>query len=329
MEYLEAPRASSATLARRLFSEPAPALSPPPAEHAWTDDDAESLCRQLEVADGSLVPVRLVRGSWLLRRAEELRRARTDAERRQLAVPRRQELEDREPHAFLSAAEVRALPRGRAFITAAPLRLIAISHMWLTKDHPDPLGQQLVAFADEVRRQQSPLHHTTFFALRLVARALLCMRLPVTVFPDGEFAVFYDFVSLHQKDPHTGERTPSESHAFQRALDRMGSFYASPLTSTYCLARLPPGWDRLPTYSERGWCSFEQAASVLSLARGSAAAFNWPQHVEVGTPRRHNHRLRCRRLCRRLTPDPFAVSSPQTGRHAPRTACRADGPGLL
>ena len=35
-----------------------------------------------------------------------------------------------------------------------PLRLISISHGWLTPDHPDPSGQQLEKFAEMVRRER-------------------------------------------------------------------------------------------------------------------------------------------------------------------------------
>ena len=94
-----------------------------------------------------------------------------------------------EPSAFLSAAEVAALPRGRPFITEAPLRLVTKSHCWLTAEHPDPLGQQLVAFADEVRRQRTPLHHMVFFLMRLAARTLLCVELPETVGNDAQINV--------------------------------------------------------------------------------------------------------------------------------------------
>ena len=57
-------------------------------------------------------PVKLMRLSYLLKRAAKLRRAKTDEERRKLALPRRQWLEEHEPEAFLSADEVRKLGRG-------------------------------------------------------------------------------------------------------------------------------------------------------------------------------------------------------------------------
>eukprot|EP00966_Prymnesium_polylepis_P292608 6757715-Prymnesium_polylepis.1 len=54
----------------------------------------------------------VVRLSYLLKRAAKIRLAKTDEERRKLALPRRQWLEEHEPEAFLSADEVRKLGRG-------------------------------------------------------------------------------------------------------------------------------------------------------------------------------------------------------------------------
>ena len=104
-------------------------------------------------SDGSPAPVRLLRLSWLLQQA-----------RRRAVLPRRQELPE---EAFLSEAEVRALPRGhvgKAFETCGwwmtdhladkPLRIIAISYGWLTPEHPDPDGEQLRRFAQQIERER-------------------------------------------------------------------------------------------------------------------------------------------------------------------------------
>ena len=105
-------------------------------------------------SDGSPAPVRLLRLSWLLKQA-----------RRGAVLPRRQELPE---EAFLSEAEVRALPRGhvgQALETCRccmpddqradkPLRIIAISYGWLTPEHPDPDGEQLRRFAQQIERER-------------------------------------------------------------------------------------------------------------------------------------------------------------------------------
>ena len=105
-------------------------------------------------SDGSPAPVRLLRLSWLLQQA-----------RRRAVLPRRQELPE---EAFLSEAEVRALPRGHVGKDCEtcgcgmtddqradkPLRIIAISYGWLTPEHPDPEGEQLRRFAQQIERER-------------------------------------------------------------------------------------------------------------------------------------------------------------------------------
>ena len=117
--------------------------------------DPEGLWAQLLPGDdGSPPAVRLLRLSWLLERAEQLRRAPNEAARRALALPRRQELERDHPEAFLTVEEVRALKRGFENRSTDPLRLLSISHAWAIPEHPDPLGATLVAFAEQVRQER-------------------------------------------------------------------------------------------------------------------------------------------------------------------------------
>ena len=286
--------------------------------------NASKLLALMEPASGDgLAPVKLVRGSWLLKRAKKLRAARTDEERAKLRVPRRQELEQEEPHALLTPAEVAAMPRGHAGYRCEkrnpcccpepaeerPLKLISISHAWLTPDHPDPLGEQLVNFADVVARERRCCRDGDEVK-DFVRAACLCPCCPdfctigtfwglpyfgqqccakATSFPRGEFMAFYDFASLHQKDPETGGRTGEEKTAFDSALDTMGTWYAHSLATTVALDVFPAGWDATTPYSElrhtllspyslhsprpclpisltggdRGWPTFESAVSAL------------------------------------------------------------------
>jgi len=103
-------------------------------------------------------------------------------------------------------------------------------------------------------------------------------------FPAGEFAVFYDFGSLHQKNER-GERTPEEAAAFGRALGSMGSWYAHARTTTYVMRELPPGWAGATPYDERGWTTFE--SSVSGLIKGGAGGFGegWRPLVDPQNPR--------------------------------------------
>ena len=135
--------------------------------------DPGGLFEQLDPGiDGSPAPVRLLRLSWLIDRAAKLKAAPTEAARRALAIPRRQLLEQHESNAFLSSDEVKALKiddsaqskddfqdgfRVAQFMAQEnhpPLKIIAISHGWLTPAHPDPRGEQLLAFADQVSHER-------------------------------------------------------------------------------------------------------------------------------------------------------------------------------
>ena len=70
----------------------------------------EPLLALLESQDGKLAPVRLLKGSWLLARADMISHA--DIQQREiLRLPRRQDLPG---DAFLSVEDVRSLVRGHA-----------------------------------------------------------------------------------------------------------------------------------------------------------------------------------------------------------------------
>ena len=161
-------------------------------------------------SDGSPAPVRLLRLSWLLQQA-----------RRGAVLPRRQELPE---EAFLSEAEVRALPRGhmgQVYETCGcmmtdeqradtPLRIIAISHGWLTPEHPDPFGEQLARFAKQIEHERQHCPGSCFeVGCSLCCNALClgilagycCYVIPVfgqrcgetaQQLPSGEFGVFFE-----------------------------------------------------------------------------------------------------------------------------------------
>ena len=72
----------------------------------------------------------------------------------------------------------------------------------------------------------------------------------MTAFPSGEFMAFYDFASLHQKDPETGGRTGEEKTAFDSALGTMGTWYAHDKATTVALDVFPAGWESTTPYGE-------------------------------------------------------------------------------
>ena len=287
---------------------------PPDSEIYFKPEKMYSLMRR--GSDGSPAPVRLLRLSWLLKQA-----------RRGAVLPRRQELPE---EAFLSEAEVRALPRGhvgQAFETCGslsdepsglrdrfghsdkPLRIISISHGWLTPEHPDPFGEQLARFAKQIEHERQHCPGSCFeVGCSLCCNALClglgagycCYVIPLvgqqcgdtdTQLPSGEFGVFYDYCSLHQKDAD-GQRTQPEQAAFGTALQTMGMWYAHRLTTTVILSELPPGWPRsaedAPFFPEEGWLrgkgwpSFERAVSGM-IKRETGDSFR--RIVDPAVPR--------------------------------------------
>ena len=83
------------------------------AEGRLYQDAAKLFDLMRPATDDGLAPVKLVRGSWLLNRAKQLRHASTDEERAKLRMPRRQELERDEPDALLYGAYRAAMLEAR------------------------------------------------------------------------------------------------------------------------------------------------------------------------------------------------------------------------
>ena len=171
------------------------------------------------------LPVRLIRGSWMLERAKHVLSATTDEERRKRALPRRQIIEETHPRAFLSADEVRSMRRGhtgRGVETCdncescslwpgvdQPMKVVAISHGWLTPQHPDPFGQQLINFARQVEQERAVDLKSCDSCFNNVcccgAPNGCCFGVPfagqqccqtMDQFPNDEFAVFYECAAL-------------------------------------------------------------------------------------------------------------------------------------
>ena len=117
----------------------APDRLPPPGTYT----DVEHIFAALRPAPGSgsgLVPVRLLRTSWIKARAALVRKATSDDERRRLRLPRRQDLERDEPEAFMPVEELEQLKRSRTGCLAAG----ASSYCWhalrgRTPSPPPPL----------------------------------------------------------------------------------------------------------------------------------------------------------------------------------------------
>jgi len=225
------------------------------AADADTYNEVEGLLKLLEVLAGlTKPPVRLLRGSWLLKRARALSKAKTDEQRRQLALPRRQILERDHPEAFLSADEVRALYK----------KLLV--RWWFY-----PCGA-----CEERLRQPCCLCMACFIECcccfdcksRYIASFRGCSSCGERreQMPSGEFTVLYDFDSLLHKN-EAGERSDEEQAAFKAALGSMGARHGHRPTTTAATSRKPDGWLPAPPHHNRGRTAFEHPVSQMIKPR--------------------------------------------------------------
>ena len=264
-----------------------------------TYSSPEGIWAALEASEaGSLAPVRLLDSEWLLRRAEQLEQASSEA-RRELTLPCRQDLECAAPEAFLDVASLRKLPTGYG----GALPICAVSHAWISPEHPDPCGAQLLSLASLLRRgQRGELPHQRPLDMS-AAGPTGYQRLP------ARFGIFYDWASLCQKrldgaeaavgGAHEGggngdaatsvpaptlartpSRTPPERAAFEAALGSMQLWYVHQLLFTVCLTRLPAECEGLvPSWEERGWPTVEVAWAMLGKPNLRRC---WPMVLDAG-----------------------------------------------
>lgn len=209
----EAAQAADAAAAKVLEDLP-PLRAPRAAMETYTTN--ESFRRALESGDTALL-----RGSWLSRRAAE-----------GVVLPCRQELQARHPRALWQADEL------MDHLSDGSVVVIAVSHCWLARAHPDPDGRQL----------------------RVLARAL---ELLLGSTPLVDVALFIDWCSLHQRP-----RTHEEEQAFHRAMDSMHLWYAHQGTRVWTLSRVPKGAECAMPYGDRGWPLFERAVSEMVTPGG-------------------------------------------------------------
>ena len=156
----------------------------------------------------------------------------------EMPLPRRQQLPSR---MLLPPAQACALLHG------GEREIGVLTYCWKTIPSPDPDGE----------------------ALRAVQRFL-------TQDPRGRRikAVFWDWLSLHQRDERSGTRAPDESLLFQRAISRMGDLYASAMGTVVMQFKGRREWvEAAPsektaafrqrgTYNKRCWTLFESAVAT-------------------------------------------------------------------
>jgi hypothetical protein len=118
--------------------------------------DPETIHEEISAQPGLRLvpPVRLLRSDWIISRAAQMRAATSAERRRELMVPRRQDLEQLEPSAFYTADEVKSLPRGPRN-AGFPMPVLAVSHSWESAGHPDPDGRTLMLLAHAITTAQT------------------------------------------------------------------------------------------------------------------------------------------------------------------------------
>jgi len=251
---------------------PAPLNVPPPEFYIAPD----SIYTLLEpAAEGKPAPVRLLDSEWVLRRADALAAATTDAERERLALPRRQELERLHPEAYLGAEALRALPTGHG----GALPVGAVSHAWLDVSHPDPRGEQLVRLAALIRKAQGG-------QLRRQQRNPEMPDISEYKPLPARVGLFFDWASIcqHQKAADGAivvERTADEEAAFRAALESMQIWYVHQKLFTILVTDLPARCaGAVAPYDARGWPTVERAWANVAKPNN---ALCWPMLYDVGT----------------------------------------------
>ena len=123
--------------------------------------DPESIYTQL-VPRGGLEhpPVKLLKWEWMEKRADKLRSATTDEERRALALPRRQDLERGRAGRLLLGRGGEELKTNRQNLGFTQLSIVSVSHAWETSVHPDPRGANLLLLVDAIKRAQTTPEET-------------------------------------------------------------------------------------------------------------------------------------------------------------------------
>ena len=195
--------------------------------------------------------VRLLKGTWLLRRAgfeasEKERKGRIVTTWVSVGQPEplpcRQELEATDESAFISveelekshAAFVETLEKVKSAKEAgvAAVPVVLASHVWETRTHPDPSGTSLLKVATELA-SELPTYQSWGFE---------------------DVGVFIDWSSLNQVG-NGFQRTEAQEKGFKVAQSQMSMWYAHMQTTVY----LDTTKKTSPPRSERGWPYFEEA----------------------------------------------------------------------
>jgi Ran GTPase-activating protein (RanGAP) involved in mRNA processing and transport len=205
--------------------------------------DVETLLASVE--SGAIAAVK---GTWLV-----------GLHKRGGRLSRRQDLP---PEAFWSAGELRrvALALGDDFGEL----FVALSYRWLTKEHPDPDGFHLGIVASVAELYLNLRGSKIFLGNDQYSQLTAAFRRHGLGLP--EFALFWDFASLHQPP-----RTDAEAELFPKGLQNSNVWYGHARTVVWMQSELPEGFAArmrasepplAETYEDSGWCYVEAAISA-------------------------------------------------------------------
>ncbi|MDC0525770.1 hypothetical protein OAO87_02130, partial [bacterium] len=225
------------------------------SELVWRHLGGAELEPQLVDAELGAAPIRLVDARYLIALARDGGR-----------LGRRQDLPE---SAFVPLETLRRLKIG----SSNSLRIIVVSHAWLTPWHPDPHGNNLRLLAIALRMMVDDRHDGADAPDELQT-----------------YAVMIDFCSAHQKGKCGEARTTQEHALFTRALHGMGDWYSHQDTTVIKLTKLPEGYPigfdfpdgmvaNTADYAGRGWC-FEEA-SVAGLIKSSGKVLDLGQYYKA------------------------------------------------
>ena len=264
--------------------------------------DVETLLASVE--SGAIAAVK---GTWLV-----------GLHKRGGRFSRRQDLP---PEAFWSAGELRRV--ARALGDDFGVLFVALSYRWLTEEHPDPDGFHLGIVASVAELYLNPRGWKDRFGGEYTSQLTAAFRKNGLGLP--EFALFWDYASLHQKP-----RTDAEAELFTEGLQNSNVWYGHARTVVWMQSELPEGFaarmraSKPPlaeTYEDSGWCYVEAAMSAaikpgflrLDLAKRTERAMAYA--YGPGKPWDSAENMLARVCARRRPPPP----SPETVRHLLQT----------
>ena len=126
------------------------------------------------------------------------------------SLPRRQEAEELSD-ALITHPEVLAWAHRMSKEKGSKQRILAISHSWESKQHPDPWNFQLEFMMEEIEKVSEHV-----------------------------FGVFFDYTSLYQY-----KRSPQEEKSYKKAMAEVYTLYAHEFTYTLCINKLTPKQRRM------------------------------------------------------------------------------------